>query len=90
MSSSSLQVVRDSKETKRRKQESASEKWRHMLKIGFQRYMEIHPRKVRTRVQQGIPDCFRGEVWQGLVRSRHFAEVKQQNQPCIYQVIDYY
>jgi hypothetical protein len=44
-------------------------KWRKMLGAGradWQRYCAAKPAKVKRRVRKGIPDEFRGLVWQYL------------------------
>lgn len=48
-------------------------KWRKMLGSGredFSAYMERRPAKVKRRVRKGIPDEFRGLVWQYLSGGR--------------------
>ena len=44
-------------------------KWRKMLgnsRTDFQRYCQERPKKLKRRVRKGIPDEFRGLVWQYL------------------------
>ncbi len=44
-------------------------KWRTMIgsdRADFERYCALRPKKVKRRVRKGIPDEFRGLVWQYL------------------------
>jgi hypothetical protein len=59
-------------------------KWRKMLGGGradWQRYVAAKPAKVKRRVRKGIPDEFRGLVWQYL--SGEAAEGGREVEGCV-------
>lgn len=41
-------------------------KWRGMLSEGWEVYASGHRSKAKRRIRRGIPDCFRGYMWQRL------------------------
>ncbi|CAI5951451.1 unnamed protein product [Closterium sp. NIES-65] len=61
-----LNPIREEREVRR---------WRAMIGLGpmdWNLYQRKHPREVKKRIRQGVPDCLRGIVWQLLSGSREF------------------
>ncbi|GJP65605.1 hypothetical protein CLOP_g22477 [Closterium sp. NIES-67] len=57
------------------KEEREVRRWRAMIGLGpmdWNLYQRKHPREVKKRIRQGVPDCLRGIVWQLLSGSREF------------------
>ncbi|CAI5492035.1 unnamed protein product [Closterium sp. Naga37s-1] len=57
------------------KEEREVRRWRAMIGLGpmdWNLYERKHPREVKKRIRQGVPDCLRGIVWQLLSGSREF------------------